>query len=233
MTNLSDTFRAIHRLRRHASELQAEIDRAPLNLKARQTVAAKPAKALDDAKDNLKKHKVTILERESDLKAQHKQIQRWREQQSDAIDQKQYETLKHEIAAAEIRCTELEDKILNTMSQAEDLAPQIPVFEAAAAKAQKDLEAFQAEQKNRLVQLAEELKQTTEELKTAEANVPEDVRPEYNRRITSYGADALASAAGSSCSHCHTSIAAQMMIQLGLGHFVTCTACYRALYLPE
>jgi predicted nucleic acid-binding Zn-ribbon protein len=233
MPNLSETFRIIHRLRQHARELQTEIERAPLNLKARQTVAAKPAKALEDGKELLKKLKVTTLERESDLKAQHKQIERWRQQQSDAVDQKQYETLKHEITAAEVRCTALEETIITTMGQAEELAPKIPALEAAAAKAQQDFAAFQTEQKERLARLAEELQRATEELKVAEANVPEDIRPEYARRIASYGADALASAAGSSCSHCHTSIAAQVMIHLGMGHFVTCTSCYRALYLPE
>ena len=233
MPNLSETFRAIHRLRQHARDLQAEIDRAPIQLKARQAVAVKPAKARDDAKETLKKLKVTTLERESDLKAQHKQIERWKQQQADAGDQKQYETLKHEIAAAEVRCGELEETILTTMGQVEELAPQIPALEAAAAKAQLEFEAFQVEQKERLARFAEELKRAQEDLKAAEVEVPEDVRPEYARRIASYGADALASAAGASCGHCHTGIAAQVMIFLGMGHFVTCTACYRALYLPE
>ena len=202
-------------------------------MKARQTVAAKPAKARDDAKETLKKHKVTILERESDLKAQHKQIERWRQQQSEAVDQKQYETLKHEIAGGETRCNELEEIILTTMGQAEELATQIPALEAAAVKAQQEFDVFQKEQKDRLARFAEELKQATEDLKAAEVNIPDDVRPEYSRRIASYGADALASAVGASCGHCHTAIAAQVMIHLGMGHFVTCTACYRALYLPE
>lgn len=233
MPNLSEIFRTIHRLRQLARDLQAELDRAPVQMKARQTVASKPAKARDDAKEMLKKLKVTTLERESDLKAQHKQIERWKQQQSDATDQKQFETLKHEIAASEVRCNELEEIILTTMTEAEELAAQIPAFEAAAVKAQKEFETFQSEQKERLARFASELQRAHEELKAAEVNVPDDVRPEYNRRINSYGADALASAVGASCSHCHTSIAAQVMIQLGMGQFVTCTSCYRALYLPE
>lgn len=233
MPNLSETFRTIHRLRQHARELQAEIDRAPIQFKARQTVAAKPAKARDDGKDKLKKLKVTTLERESELKAQHKQIERWKQQQSEATDQKQYETLKHEIADGQARCDALEEQILTTMGEAEELAAQIPALEAAAAAAQKEFETFQAEQKERQARLAAELKQAMEDLKTIETAIPDEVRPEYSRRIASYGADALASAAGSSCGHCHTAVAAQVMIHLSLGHFVTCTACYRALYLPE
>lgn len=233
MPNLSETFRTIHRLRQLARDLQAEIERAPIQLKARQAVAAKPAKARDDARNDLKKLKVTTLERESDLKAQHKQIERWRQQQSEAIDQKQYETLKHEIATAEAKCNELEDTILATMSQTEELAPQIPALEAAAIKAQKELDAYVADTQGRTTRLAEELKRANEELKVAELDIPNDVRPDYNRRIQSYGADALASAAGATCGHCHTAIAAQVMIHLGFGHFLTCTACYRALYLTE
>jgi predicted nucleic acid-binding Zn-ribbon protein len=213
--------------------LQTEIERAPLQLKARQTVAAKPAKARDDAKEKLKKLKVTTLERESDLKVQHKQIERWRQQQSESGEQKQYETLKHEIAAAEARCTALEEAIIALMTETEELAPTIPGLEAAAVKAQKEFDQYQSEQKDRLGRLSEELKKAQQDLKEAEIQIPDDVRPDYSRRIASYGPDALASASGASCGHCHTSIAAQVMIQLEMGQFLTCTSCYRALYLPE
>ena len=41
MANFSDTLRAIHRLRVLARDLQDEINRAPIQLKARQAVVAK------------------------------------------------------------------------------------------------------------------------------------------------------------------------------------------------
>jgi predicted nucleic acid-binding Zn-ribbon protein len=233
MANLSDTLRAIHRLRVLARDLQDEINRAPIQLKARQAVVAKANKARDDARENLKKLQVTTREREADLKAQHKQLERYRDQLSSAVDQKAYDALKHEIAAGEARCNELEETILTTMTEAEELAPKIPPLEAAAVKAQADFEVYTGSQKERLAVQTEELKKAIADLKVAEEPLTGDIKIEYQRRVTSYGADALASAAGNSCSQCHTNIAQQVLLQLQMGHFVTCTSCYRVLYLAE
>lgn len=233
MPELSDILRKIHRLRVHARDLQDEINRAPVQLKARQNVLAKHQKAFEDGKDALKKLQVTTREREADLKAQHKQLERYREQLGSAADQKQYEALQHEIAAGESRCTELEETILTTMTQAEEMAPRIPELEAAAKKAQVDFDRYVSEQKERLAMQQDELKKALAELKQAEEPLTGETRIEYNRRVSSYGADALASTQGNACSQCHTSIAQQVMLQLQMGNFVTCTSCYRMLYLAE
>src|SRR5262245_36715815 len=63
MPLLSETFRTIHRLRNLSRDLQEEINRGPLQLKARQNVVTKQAKARDDAKETLKKLHVTTRER--------------------------------------------------------------------------------------------------------------------------------------------------------------------------
>lgn len=232
MPSLSETLRGIHRLRVLARDLQEEIDRAPTQLKARQAVNARHAKARDDAKEKLKKLQVTTREREADLKAQHKQLERYRDQLGAAADQKQYDALQHEIAAGVARCGELEEQIFTMMSEAEELAGQIPALEDTAKKAQAEFDHYAAQQKERLAVQADELKKTLAELKAAEEPLTGDDRVEYQRRVASYGADALASAGGSACSQCHTSLAQQVMLQLQMGKFVTCASCYRILYLP-
>src|SRR5262249_34537809 len=135
MPTLSEVFRSIHRLRRHARDLQAEIDRAPLQLKARQAFVAKQAKALQDGRDALKKTQVTIREREADLKAAHQQVARYRTQLNDVTDKKQFDALKHEISETESRLSGLEESILGGMSQADEESANVPVLEAAAKKA--------------------------------------------------------------------------------------------------
>jgi predicted nucleic acid-binding Zn-ribbon protein len=233
MPTLSEVFRTIHRLRRHARDLQAEIDRGPIQLKARQTFAAKQAKALQDAREELKKTQVTVREREADLKAAHQTLTRYRAQLNDVTDKKQYDALRHEIADTEARLATLEDTILTGMARADEQAAQVPLAEEAARKAQADLAAYEGEQKDRVARLAEQLRDALAEIKAAEAELPADVKPEYARRIASYGPDGLAPVEQNCCSFCHTGISAQNRVQLMQGMFLTCTACYRALYLPE
>jgi len=233
MPSPSDLFRQIHRLRVHARELQTEIDRAPVQLKARQNFTAKQAKLAQEGRDKLKKQKLTVHENESELKSAHEQLQKYRRQLNDVTDQKQFEALKHEIADAEARCAKMEESILTGLGEIDEQTAQVPLLEAAAAKAQSELDSFDAETKAKHTRLAEELKKTLDELKACEKEIPPDVQPEYARRVASYGADALAAAAAGVCSQCHTTISAQLLINLSIGHFVTCTVCYRYLYLPE
>lgn len=233
MPTLSEVFRTIHRLRRHTRELQTEIDRAPMQLKARQTFAAKQAKALLDAREALKKNQVAVREREADLKASHELVARYRKQVNDVTDKKQYDALKHEISEAEARLAQLEEVILNGMALADEQTGQIAAADESAKKAQRDLDGFEAEQKARHALLAEELKSTLAQITAAEANIPDDVKPEYARRIASYGPDGLAAVENNCCSFCRTGITAQNRIQLARDTFLTCTSCFRALYLTE
>jgi predicted nucleic acid-binding Zn-ribbon protein len=226
MPTLSDVFREIHRLRRHARDLQAEIDRAPVQLKARQNFAAKQAKLLQDGRDHLHA-------KETDLKAAHEQLQKYKRQLNTITDQKQFEALKHEIADTEARCGKLEEEILLGLGEVDDQSAAVPALEAGASKSDSDLKSFATDTKTRHEQLSAELKKTLDELKVLEKELPVDVQPEYHRRVASYGADALASVAGGVCSQCHTTASAQVMLQLGMGQYITCTSCYRALYLPE
>jgi uncharacterized protein len=233
MPTPSELFRQIHRLRVHSRELQTEIDRAPVQLKARQNFAAKQAKLAQEGRDKLKKLKLTVHESESDLKSAHEQLQKYRRQLNDVTDQKQFEALKHEISDAESRCAKMEESILTGLGEIDEQTAQVPLLDAAAAKAKSDLDSFDAETKIKHTQLADELKKTLGELKAYEKEIPADVQPEYVRRVASYGADALASAGAGVCSQCNTTISAQMLINLTMGQFVTCTLCYRFLYLPE
>src|SRR5689334_15149533 len=126
MAGIGDTFREIHRLRKHARELQQEIDRGPIPLKARRGVAAKAADAGKAAHDDLKKLQVANREKEASLKSTHTQIAKYEKQQDEVTDKKQYDALKLEIASAKQKAQALEDEILEGMTEAEERAAKLP-----------------------------------------------------------------------------------------------------------
>ena len=232
MAGISQTLRELHRLRKHASEIQAEIDRAPLRLKAQKNKAAKAETALAEAQDALKKLKVATHEREVSLKSAHQLIDKYIRQKDEAGDRKAYEALEHEIAAAKQKAQTLEDEILEGMSSAEDMASKLPDLEVGKKKAADEAATFEREQKERLARLAAELQDTLRQLKVAESDVPEDIRPQYQRLVNAYGGEALAAVDGQTCSHCHMQITTQQLHEVVTGRFVFCTSCGRGLYLP-
>ena len=231
MAGIGDTFREIHRLRRHARDVQQEIDRGPYTLKARRAVAARAEEAYKAAQDELKKVKVGTHEKESALKSTHTQIAKYEKQLDDVTDKKQYDALKTEIANARQKAQTLEDEILEGMTDAEDRAAKLPSQEAAAKKAKEDLAAFEKEHAERAARLAGQLKETLAQLKTVEARIPEQYVPQYQRMVNAYGADALAGVQNHSCTHCHTNITVQQMHEVETGEFVTCRSCGRGLYI--
>jgi uncharacterized protein len=231
MPGIGDTFREIHRLRRFARDLQLEIDRGPIQLKARRNLAAKAQDGLQEAQDALKKVKVKTHEKEVTLKATHTQIAKYEKQMETAGDKKQYDAFKHEIATARQKAQVLEDEILEGMSDSEDRAAKLPEQEKTLAKAKDDLAAFERDQTDRLARLAEQLKATLADLKKAEAGIPEQFLPQYQRMVTAFGADALAPVTNHSCAYCHTHITIQQMHEVETQEFVLCRSCGRGLYL--
>ncbi len=233
MAGIGDTLREIHRLRRHARELQQEIDRSPYQLKARRAVAAKAEDSLRDAQESLKKLKVATHDHEVSLKSAHAQIAKYERQLDEAGDKKQYDALKHEIATAREKAQALEDAILEGMAEAEDRTAKLPEQQQAAQKAKDDLAAFERDQNARLARLAEELKGTLGQLKQVEGQLPEGAKAQYQRLVNAYGADALAAVENHSCAHCHTQITVQQMHDVQTGEFVCCRSCGRGLYLAD
>src|SRR4051794_35809992 len=183
MPGVSKVLREIHRLRRHARDLQEQLDRAPIQLKAQKNRVAKADAALADAQDALKKLKVATHEKEVTLRSTHQQIEKYERQKNEAGGSKAYEALGHEIAAARQKAQALEDDILDAMSQAEERAAGLPDLEASKKKVAGEFAAFERDQKDRLARLSGELKATLDQLKAVEAEVPEDIRPQYQRLV--------------------------------------------------
>jgi predicted nucleic acid-binding Zn-ribbon protein len=231
MPGIGETFREIHRLRRFARDLQQEIDRGPIQLKARRNVAAKIAETYQTAQDELKKLKVSVHEKEGALKATHTQIAKYEKQLDEAADKKQYDALKHEIATVRAKTAALEDEILEAMSETEERTAKLPEQEKAVAKGKTDLATFEREQSERLARLADELKTTLSQLKEAEGSIPEQYAPQYQRMVNAFGADALAAVENHSCAHCHTNITVQQMHDVETGELAICRSCGRGLYL--
>ena len=70
----------------------------------------------------------------------------------------------------------------------------------------------------------------TDELKRVEATLPDDVRVQYDRLVTSKEEGSIAAVEGQTCTACYTDVTAQMANDLRRGDFVLCKSCGRILY---
>src|SRR5437867_2927124 len=132
-------FRELHRLRQHARDLQNEIERGPRTLKVQQDKLANQELAFKDYHESIKKLKVGILQKESQLKAKQQQIEKHERQRNEAREKKEYDALNVEIASDKKELQKLEDEILADMEEAETRTLQLPEKEKESQKAKQDI----------------------------------------------------------------------------------------------
>src|SRR5262245_66460591 len=89
-------LREIHRLRRHAKDLQTEIDRAPRQLALQKNKITLAEEAKTQAQEALKKLKVANHEREVSLKTTNALVAKHERQLNEATSKKEYDALKAE-----------------------------------------------------------------------------------------------------------------------------------------
>jgi predicted nucleic acid-binding Zn-ribbon protein len=227
-------LREIHRLRRHAQDLQDRLDQLPQQLQMQQARLSRAEEALRQAQDHLKHLKIVTHEKEVTLKTTQQQIKKYEKQLEEATAKKEYDSLKAEIASARDKVRQLEDEILDTMVETEEQSAKLPEREQAVQQARADLVRFEAEQQTRQAELAEQLRQTMAQLAQVETTLPAGkVREEYQRLVRARGEDALAPVTGRTCAACYTEITGQQLQNLILGQLVLCKSCGRMLYLGE
>src|SRR5438445_10560644 len=115
MAGPATIVREIHRLRRHARDLQSEVERGPRLQRGQQAKVSKQEESVREAHDALKRLKMTSHEKEGQLKATLLQIGKHERQLNEAGSKKEYDALKSEIAADKKKSQELEDEILDCM----------------------------------------------------------------------------------------------------------------------
>jgi uncharacterized protein len=232
MPGAATILREIHRLRRHAAELQNRVEQGPRMLRAQQANVAKKEEALRQAQDDLKKLKIVIHEKEVSLKSRNQQIVKHEKQLNQAASKKEYDALKLEIENDRKEVPKLEDAILDAMAEAEDTAARLPEWDKALQQAKADLAAYERDSGARLAALAEERERVLRQLAEVEASIPPDVREPYERLTKARGEEALAAVVDRTCSACYTEITAQGYNELLAERFVLCKSCGRILYLP-
>ena len=172
-----------------------------------------------------------IREKEGSVKATQAQIKKYEKQVETAGNKKEYDTLKVEIASEQKIISKLEDEILALMGQHEEATAKLPEIDKATQKARADFAQWEKDHQERVARCAAEKMRALEELKAAEATLPEDVRPQYERLIAAKGMDTLSGVRGRICSACYTEITSQMLSELQREVFMLCKNCGRMLYL--
>jgi predicted nucleic acid-binding Zn-ribbon protein len=225
-------FREIHRLRRFARELEDQIKRFPIQVKAQQAKVTRTEDAFREGQEAIKRLKVSMHEKEVTLKTTIGDIKKHEKQLNEASGKKEYDALQSEIATGKSECRKLEDEILEAIAESEDRTAKLPELEKAVAQAKQDYTKWEDGAKQKRSEQEAMLKETQAKVQELEAGIPDTYRTRYQRAVNAFGSDAFASAKDRACGQCRTEITQQMHFSLLAGSFVVCEVCERILYLP-
>jgi predicted nucleic acid-binding Zn-ribbon protein len=219
-----------HRLRQLLHDLDTRIAQAPRQLQLQKSKLQQADDVLKKFQDDLKHLKVKIHDREVSIKTMFQQIAKWEKQRETVENKKEYDALNTEIADAKQRITAFEEEVLTTMGEVDDQTAKLPAVEKTTKGVRDEVANYEKDYQARLDRYQQERDRARGELTEVEKNVPDDIRPIYEKMTTAKGVEALAAIEGRICSACYTEVTPQMGNEINRGAFVLCKSCGRMLY---
>jgi predicted nucleic acid-binding Zn-ribbon protein len=230
---VTTTFRTLHRMHRQLADLADQLAAGPRQVAARtklvQAAEAKKAAAQDD----VKKAKLATDQKQLQLKSAEAKILDLEGKLNACKTNREYQTLRDQIAADRMATKVLEDEILEALERIDALKPAVPAADAEIESAKKLLADAEAKVKAETGRLEAEVARIRGDLQATEKELADDVREKYDRVVKQRGADGMALVEGNSCGGCCHQITGNMLSDVMLGRMVACRSCGRLLYLPE
>jgi uncharacterized protein len=226
------TLRTLHRMHRQLEDLRGRLAAGPRRV-ALLTAAVKTAEVRrETAGDAVRQARLAADQKQLQLKSAEVKIRDLEGKLNACKTNREYQTLRDQIAADQMATKVLEDEILDAFECIDALKPAVPEAEEGIAVAKRKLTEEEARVRGEAGQLEEEVSRIAGELEALEKDLAEDFREQYNRVVKHKGADGMAPIDGQTCGGCHQQITSNMLSELLTGRIVACRSCGRLLYMP-
>jgi predicted nucleic acid-binding Zn-ribbon protein len=199
--------------------------------RTRQVDAAEARKAA--AADDVKKARLVADQKQLQLKSAEAKIADLEAKLNACKTNREYQTLRDQIAADRMATKVLEDEIIEALERIDAVKPAVPAAETEITAAKKLLADAEAKVKAESGRLEAEVTRIRADLQAAEKDLVDDVRERYDRVVKQKGADGMSPVDGQTCGGCYQQLTGNMLSDVMLGRIITCRSCGRMLYLPE
>lgn len=233
MTATAALVQTLHRMNRQKTDLTDQLKRGPKVIAAARGRYEAGANHAQEIRDTMTQMRVDADHKQLQMKEREDKIVHWQGQMNAAKDNREYQTLKDQIAAETQANVVLSDEILEILENLDKMEGTLKEAEDQAAHVKGEFEKIEGQITEKRVQLQAELERVEQELAEAEKGLKGDFKRNYERLVSAKGEDAMAAAEGNCCSGCYQSLTPQLNEQLALGQPIACPSCGRLLYLPS
>ncbi|TWT90442.1 putative zinc ribbon domain protein [Pseudobythopirellula maris] len=225
-------LRDLHFLHSQLADLRGRLERGPKQVMAHRANVAKLETAVAESHELVKQTRMAADKKQLDLKTDEARIEGWKGKLNTASSNKEFQTLKEQIEAAEMASSVAEDEILEMLGRVDQYVAGAAKAEATLQAGRDELEKVTAKVKETAAKLRDEIGRLEVQLTTAESALPSEFKDDYERVIRSKGADGLAESEGGVCGGCGQSITLNMQGDLKLNKPTFCKSCGCLLYTP-
>lgn len=233
MTVAASLVQTLHRINRQKADLEGQLKRGPKVVATAQAKLDAANKGAQDVRDTMTQMRVDADAKQLQMKEREAKIHQWSGQMNAAKDNREYQTLKDQIAADTQANEVLSDEILEILEGLDAMEHTLKAAEQQAADVQGEFEKIDKQIADKKIALEADLARVSEELVEAEKGLSGDLKRDYQRMIAAKGEDAMAPAEDGCCSGCYQSLTPQHLEQLNVGRPVTCPSCGCLLYLSN
>ena len=168
---------------------------------------------------------------EKNLAEVNSRLSRFKEQLMAVKTNKEYSAMQHEIATAEQEVQQLEDKILESMLEADALASEVSTAKTTATAEGKQIESEQTELDKKRGELEGRLAGTSDERAKLTEDLSGNVRQMFETISKQRHGIAVVEARDGLCTVCNVRLRPQVFNQVLLNaELVQCDSCMRILY---
>ncbi|MBM3999847.1 MAG: phospholipase [Planctomycetes bacterium] len=233
MTGLGEVLRDLHRIHKQLTDLRERLAQGPKAVHAGEANVKACDEGLKAAKESHTRARVAVDQKQLQLRQREARIADLNGKLNACATNREYQTLKEQIAADRQANLVLEDEILEGLEAIDTFQRKVGQADRQLQLTREDLEKNRKRIAQEQAGLESELARVTDQLHEAESRLPDDIRPEYLRLSKVRGEDALAPADGGFCGGCNQSLTSQMVAELRLARLAACRNCGCLLYLPD
>jgi len=230
MSVSATVLQTLHRILRQKSDLMDQLERGPKQIQTAKAKVDSAKQGLEDIRGKQKQLRMDADRRQLQLREREQRIVTLEGRMNAAKENREYQTLKEQIAADRQANNVLSDEILELLEQVDEVHTQIDP--AVARIKQLEAEAAQVENRvNERLKLVEgDLQRVLVELAEMEQSLSSDFRKDYDRLVSVKGEDAIAEIEGNCCGGCYQVLTPQLLDKLLHHTSVICPSCGRLLY---
>jgi len=229
----AEVLRKLHRIHRQLADLRERRARGPRKARNAEAHVAHCEQELASVHDQDRTFRMAADKKQLELKAAEEKVRDLKTKLNTAASNKEYQTLKEQIAAVEAANSVLADEILEQLDRVDQFQAKIAAAEERLKAGKEKSEKTIGEVNQQMPLIEGDIARLEADLTQTESALGGETAELYRRAVAHRGEDALAALEGQTCSGCYTMIPLNECNNLMLGHPIFCRQCGRMLYVPE